>query len=80
MKRNYSMPKYGRMPVYVRGKNGEPGSRESRFIECYVDWDALLWQLGTKAVASKSGFSSALGGIIKVKEVRGIPEEARRIP
>lgn len=65
MARDYSMPKYGMTLVNVRG-----GKTEPRFIEVYVDWDALLWQLGSKAASSKTGYSRALGGIIKVKEVR----------
>lgn len=70
MKRNYSMPKSGMMPVYVRGPQGQEGKYENRFLEVYVDWDALIGRMGGAAVNSKSGYSRALGGIIKVKEVR----------
>ncbi len=70
MKKNLTRVVSGKRPVYIRtGKNGE-GRFEDRSIEAFIDWDALLRRLGSRAANSKTGKATALSGLIVVKEVR----------
>lgn len=59
-------------PVRIEGGTYTPGVSRDVHVKLECDDEGILRQLAAKAVKSKRGIATALGGLIKVRYVRTI--------